>query len=110
MITEVFAELISLAERLGVAKINEMPGCWEHELADDWRVAVNGHGEPMSCGLPFAQGVSVPPFSALFINPKYFGAMAIVSAHGGTTVGGDTETAIIEAIKKTVRGPARGER
>jgi hypothetical protein len=95
-ISEIFVELMALAERLGVSRINQLPGCWEVQLADGWRAAVNGHGKPMR---PSWSPVEIPPMHALIEQPEYFGALALISPTGGVQVG-NCEGAIIDAIKR----------
>ncbi len=60
-ITELFAAIIGYAEKRGVRRIGDLPGCWEFEPADGWFVAVNGHGADMACS---KGGTPIPPFAA----------------------------------------------
>ena len=57
-VSELMMEVVALAERLGVKRINELPGCWELQVDDDWWIACNGHREPMEC----SRGMKVQPF------------------------------------------------
>lgn len=90
--TEIFMLIATLPD---VPKpINKLPGCYERELPDGWRVSVNGHGHEMKD----STGKRVPPFEAFFVHNKTL-AMAIVSPFGGSTVG-DCEDAIVDALRK----------
>ena len=64
-----FVLMCDLGLKLGVKRINELPGCWEQRVDDQWWFAMNGHNEPMiarsSDGASSSgEGVSVPPFHA----------------------------------------------
>jgi hypothetical protein len=41
-LTEAFAEIVALAERLGVTRIDQLSGCWEYWVDKRWWFAVNG--------------------------------------------------------------------
>ncbi len=101
-ITNVFAEVAELANRLGVTNIKDLPGCWEYDLANGWKVAVNGHDTPMAA--TFSASIKVPPMHALFINPAYFGAILLASPVDGLQVGG-TEADVIAALRQTAVTP-----
>lgn len=97
-IPELFSEAMALAERMGVRDINKLSGCWEVDLADGWKMAVNGHADAVSAS--FSAGVRVPPYHALFVHPDYFGAIVLASPDGGLQVG-QSEDAVLEALRKT---------
>jgi hypothetical protein len=59
-LSEAFLEIAQLARRLGVEKINQLPGCWEHQIDKQWWVAVNAKAEAVTC----SHGPDVPRFSA----------------------------------------------
>lgn len=90
--TEVFAELAALAERLGVSHINQLPACWEVDIGSGWSLALNGHGEPMRS----KSGAEVPPYHCWVERNGW--PMGLVSPAGGTVVGG-SEDELIEAIR-----------
>lgn len=58
-IKEAFSAIAQLAGRLGIEKINEMEGCWEHQVDGLWWIAVNGHTKPLKC----SHGAEVPPIN-----------------------------------------------
>lgn len=58
--TEVFQEIVEMSNRLGVTKINELPGCWEIQVDERWWLAVNGHQQSIAC----SKGFEVAPFAA----------------------------------------------
>lgn len=97
-IPEVMVKLLELSGLLGVKGIKDLPACWEPTLPGGWRVAVNGHREATAC----SWGASVPPFSALFEQPEFVGAMMIVSPHGGTAIGEGVEDACIAAVATAI--------
>ena len=92
-LSEAFCEIVSLAERLGVRRINGLPGCWEY--ADgDWFVAVNAHGEETAC----SRGAAVPPFHA-YVERLGWPA-ALLNPRGGHIVGdAGAEDALIAWLK-----------
>lgn len=48
--------IVELAEAIGVKAINNLPGCWEVQVDDRWRIAVNAHTD----GRKTESGVDVP--------------------------------------------------
>ncbi len=98
--SEIFILLAQFAKQQGASPINKFPGCWEPELPDGWRVAVNGHDVEMKS----SDGKRVPGFHAFFWHAQSM-AMALVTPMGGTTVGADTEDAICAALQKAVDKP-----
>ena len=95
-ITEVFVELVALAERLGISRVNELPGCWEYQIDDEWSIAVNGHREPVEC----SAGVMVQPFSA-YVQWRGWPA-GVIDPVGGMIVAhaNANEDGLIAAIKR----------
>lgn len=94
-ITEAFAEIVKLAERRGVARINDLPGCWEPEIGGEWKIALNGHREPAKS----SSGAEVPPFSAYI---EYNGWPAgVIDPSGGIIAAGEcaNEDAFIAALR-----------
>ncbi len=55
-----FEAIVLMCARLGVTGIDKLPGCWEHQIDDQWWVAVNPHLEDVRS----SRGLTVPPFSA----------------------------------------------
>ena len=96
-IVEAFAEIVALSQRLGVTRINELKGCWEHQVDEQWHISLNGHQEPVRC----SAGVEVPPFHCYV---QYNGWPAgVIEPGGGCLVGsglpGENEKAFIEALR-----------
>lgn len=57
---EAFGRIAELAAALGVTRIGDLPGLWEHEIDEHWFIAVNGHPDkPIYRGL-----MPVQPFNA----------------------------------------------
>jgi hypothetical protein len=50
--------IVNLAGVLGVENITALPGCWEHQIDDQWWLALNGKKTPTKC----SHGAEVPPF------------------------------------------------
>lgn len=97
-IAEAFAAIVSLAERLGVTRIDTLPGCWEHDVDGTWWIAVNGRREPLAC----SRGPVVQPFHAYV---EFNGWPAgVFNPSGGEFVAGaaGNESAFIEAVAKAV--------
>lgn len=94
-VPEVFVELVKLAERRGVRRINALAGCWEFTLPGGWFVAVNGHAEPVEC----SRGVKVPPFRA-YVESHGLPA-GLVSPRGGEFVVYEdvNEDAFLDALR-----------
>lgn len=97
-----FAAIVRLCEALGVRRINELPGCWEHEVSG-WQIALNGHAEPTRS----SRGVTVPPYTAAITHADYLVAMHVDPA-GGAWAGGDIEDAFIAALETEIARVVRG--
>lgn len=41
--------VVILADSLGVRGMNALPGCWEHQIDEQWWIALNAHGHPVKC-------------------------------------------------------------
>jgi len=94
-IMEAFAAVADLGVALGVEKINTLPGCWEHQIDDDWRVAMNGHREEVKD----SSGAGVPPFH-IYIEWKGWPA-GLINPYGGSIVAGGNacEDSFIAAVR-----------
>ncbi len=52
----------ALAHALGVKRICDLEGCWEHQIDERWWVAVNDHSQPKRC----SHGPRVAPHATYF--------------------------------------------
>jgi hypothetical protein len=101
-ICEAFMAIAELAIALGASPFNKFPGCWEHQVDDQWWVAVNGHREKKQCrheGGMSATGADVSPFNAYV---EYNGWCAgVISPCGGAFADGScaNEDEFIAALK-----------
>ena len=93
-IAEAFARVVELAEALGVSRINEVEGCWEHSWGD-WLLAVNGHKEEQRA----SDGAPVPPYHAYMAYARM--PAALLSPAGGMTIGG-SEDDLIKALQDEI--------
>jgi hypothetical protein len=94
-LTEAFLEIAHLAERLGIANIRALPGCWEHQIDKRWWIAVNANENATVC----SRGPTVPPYSAYV---EFNGWPAgIINPRGGVIAAGAAanEDAFIAALK-----------
>jgi hypothetical protein len=92
-VAECFSKVADLAHALGVKHINELPGLWEHQVNDEWKVSANGHDNTIEC---------CPPGSIKIENLKYF-CVGVVSARGGCIMGGqEAEDSFIAAVDKAI--------
>lgn len=94
-ISEAFYELMKLGSRLGVSNINELPGCWEHQVNEHWFIAVNAHEAPIKC----SKVADVPPIHCYV---EYNGWPAgLINPRGGTIAAGEcaNEDAFIKAVR-----------
>lgn len=90
-----FGVIIQLGNALGVRDINQLPGCWEHAVDDQWRIALNGHGDERTA---FGRA-TVPPYH---IYVEYNGWPAgLIGPAGGVIAAGDgaTEDTFIAAVE-----------
>jgi hypothetical protein len=99
-LSEVFATVCELAEKLGVRNINALPGCWEHRIDAQWTFALNGHDAPVKD----SRGCEVPAFTIAV----YWGdwLAGLVSPIGGTVAAstGANEDALCEALRRAIDG------
>jgi hypothetical protein len=95
---EVLVKASGLMLALGFRNICNLTGCAEHQIDENWWIAVNGHREPTKC----SKGATVPPFS-VFVFWNDFPA-GVVDAGGGAIIGtGDGEEKLIAAIDEATR-------
>lgn len=94
-LVEAFARIAELGGALGVRNVNELPGCWEHQIDEHWHLSLNGHKEAITD----SKGREVPPFHASI---DWNGWPAgLISPGGGIIAAGAcaNEDTFIEALK-----------
>jgi hypothetical protein len=104
-ICQVFMLICEFAELSGAAPLNYHADCWEAEIDDKWKIAVNAHNDPR----PTTYGYPVPPISAFL---QYNGWPAgIVTPTGGYMAAGDAanEDALITALNQRIAAIKRDE-
>lgn len=91
-----FAEIVKLCEVLDVHHINQLPGCWEYQVDEQWWIACNGHREPTKC----SKGFEVAPFHC-YVEFNGFPAGEFHPIHGGFIAAGTAanEDTFIAALK-----------
>lgn len=92
---EIFDAIAQLAIQKGAAPLSKHEGCWEHEIDDQWWIAINGHKQEVAC----SKGPAVPPFHAYL---EYNGWPAgIFSPMGGTICAGEAanERTLLDAVR-----------
>jgi len=92
-----FVQVAKLCEALGVEAINRLPGCWEHQVDDNWFIAANGHREPTKC----TKGITVQPFHC-YVEWNGFPAGEFHPIEGGFIAMGQlaNEDTFIEALQR----------
>lgn len=100
----VYALTLELATTLGAKNIKELPGCWEYQIDDAWRVSINGHGEGRTDSLNH----TVPPYCCCFTFNEW--PAGIVSPSDGVIAAGslaneDTLCAALEAAIARAKCP-----
>ena len=91
----IFAEVVDLAGRMGVKRIDKLPACWEVDLGGGWWFAVNGHTKPVKC----SRGPVVDPVHCYV---EFHGWPAgLVTPGGGTIAAGElaNEDTLIAALR-----------
>lgn len=97
-VCEAFYKLAELAGALGIKSINDLPGCWEHAIDNQWTVAMNGHSGPVIC----SHGASLPGYHCYI--ERLGTPMGLIQPYGGVLIDmenardGTTENALISAI------------
>lgn len=98
-IAEVFAEIVKLAERRGVKRICDLPGCWEVDLGGGWWFALNGH----NVATKSSRGANVLPFHA-YAERHELPAM-LLSPYDGVRLGGEAmEDDLLAALRAAPGG------
>jgi hypothetical protein len=106
-ICEAYSAIAEMGLSLGVRRLCDMEGCWEHQINDEYWVAANGHKEPVKC----STGAKVPGFHFYVMRNGW--PAALLGPGGGTVLaswdGEETlEDAIIDAVQAaTVQGLPR---
>jgi hypothetical protein len=97
-IAEAYYTVVELAAALGVKKINELEGCWERAVDEQWFVAFNGHKEPMKV----SRGATLPPYE-IYIEFNGWPA-GVIGPDGGIIAAGDAanEKTFIAALKAAI--------
>ncbi len=97
IVPECFNKIAELAIKLGVAPLNQLPGCWEHEVDDLWSIKLNGHDSTID---------GVPPFH-MYVYYGGWPAGAVSPTEGGVIAAGESanEDAFIEAIDQAILRP-----
>ena len=97
--SELFCEIVKLAEAEQATPLNKFPGCWECKVDELWLLAINGHEEPKTT----AGGATVPPFEC-YLEFNGFPA-GFVGPFGGVMAAGSAanEDTLIEALRKRLQ-------
>ena len=104
---EAFAVLAKLGNLLGAGPLNKREGCWEFQIDEDWKIAINGHKEPTPCSM---SDVPLMPFHCYI---EYNGWPAgVINPVGGIIAAGSdaNENTFIEAIEKRIASVTTDER
>jgi len=94
-VCEAFVRMAELAGALGVSRINELPGCWEHQVDAKWWISVNGSKDLRRN----SDGIELSPFSMAV---KFNGWPAgIIDLAGGVIAAGEcaNEDTFIAALQ-----------
>ena len=91
-IPECFYKVAELALALGVEKINTLPGCWEHQVDEHWRIKVNAREEPIDDIKPYEMIVWFNGWPAGIVHPVHGGVIA-----AGALANEDTFIAALDA-------------
>lgn len=93
-----FVHVIELCDALGVSKINALPGCWEHQIDDQWWVAVNAKKQPVVT----SRGYTVEPYDC-FVEYNGFPAGSF-NPGGGILAAGEAanEQTFIAAVRAAI--------
>jgi hypothetical protein len=92
-ITSAFMKVAELGFALGVKSIKDLPGCWEHQVDEHWRIKVNAHHEVVDGVPPFHCAVDWNGFPAALFAPD-----------GGTFAAGScaNEDTFLEALDRAI--------
>jgi len=106
-ISNVFNAIVDLALTLGVRSIKDLPACWEHQVDDEWFIAINGHDTEQRTTngnrvLPFHCYIEYNGWPAGLITP-YDGVIA-----AGSRANEDSFLAALESATTTARREAQG--
>lgn len=101
-ISEAVYRVAELAELLGATPLNKHAGCWEHQIDEEWWVAINAHGDSHRC----STGTQVPP-CMMYVQFNGWPA-GFVSPRGGEFAAGSlaNENSFIEAVQNAKKAVA----
>lgn len=90
--------IADLAITLGAAPMTKYEGCWEHQVDDNWWIAINGHGDDKKC----SKGPNVKPYCC-YVEFNGFPA-GLLNPYGGAIAAGivANEDAFISALQKAI--------
>lgn len=91
--TEAYSCVVDLGLALGLRNVGQMNKCWEHQVDDDWWIALNPKPEPIKC----SKDIEVPGGN-IWIEYRGFPA-GIIGFNDGRMVGDGTEDKFIEAVR-----------
>ena len=103
----VFALVAELSVALGVPDMDQLLGCWEHEVEPGWMIAVNVHGHESISAAPVTKKwgkhtpvVLSPYHIAVWRRGKVAG---LVSPGGGLSWTGASEKDFVRDLKKAIK-------
>lgn len=104
-VSQTFLVIADLANAMGVSPINKLPGLWEVELDERWRIWVNAKTEKLKT----ARGVEVMPFHCYV---EFNGWPAgTFSPYGGVIAAGSVanEEALLVALRAKIASASKGQ-
>lgn len=98
-VCEAFAVMAQLGNTVGAGPLSKHEACWEFQIDEQWKIAVNGHKEAKVCSLTTQP---IEPFNCYV---EYNGWPAgIIDPRGGILAAGSdaNENTFIDAMKARI--------
>ncbi len=95
-LSEAFTKVAKLALQKGHRDLNQLPGCFEFEIDQDWKISLNPHKQPTAD----SSGGEVPPFNMVVRHMSV--PVGVIDPYGGTMMTG-TESIFIAVLNKQLK-------
>lgn len=92
-----FTLCCELAALCGQASLKDAPGCWEHQIDDNWHLSFNGHKHEVTD----SRGAPVPGLCVWVHHLKGI-ALGVISPVGGFVLG-TSEAELLAALEQAIR-------
>lgn len=99
----IIESVLTLTQHLGVSNLKEHRGAWQHQIDEQWHIAINGHEASIEVEPPGGMKVDIPPFGICVWFNGWLAGLFSPNGEGMFAAGGAAnEAAFVEAVGKVV--------